>query len=303
MLSKITITCFAASYAVALGLEVSRLFFRVPIRLMVIALFTAAGLFAHVAFLVLQVQSAMAQNSGVVLSSWFDWCLVASLVLAGVYFGSMIRHPQNAVGLFVLPLVLLLVGVASIFQNAEPFTPSAALAVWRSIHGLTLLMGTVIVLLGFAAGIMYLIQSARLKHRLPPRQGFRLPSLETLQKLNKQSLLWSTGLLALGLLSGIVLNVIKQSKQGQSLSWTDPVVVSSGVLFLWLMTATIFEWVYRPARQGRKVAYLTLASFVFLGLALGFVLLGQHGSDATATQTSHVLWQVLFPGSQLEVVE
>ena len=36
----------------------------------------------------------------------------------------------------------------------------------------------------------------------------------------------------------------------------------------------VFESVYKPARQGRKVAYLTLASFVFLALVLGIVLLG-----------------------------
>ncbi|RMG04218.1 MAG: hypothetical protein D6741_01305, partial [Planctomycetota bacterium] len=36
---------------------------------------------------------------------------------------------------------------------------------------------------------------------------------------------------------------------------------------------------YRPAREGRKVAYLTLVSFVFLVLALGTVLsrVTQHG--------------------------
>ena len=48
---------------------------------------------------------------------------------------------------------------------------------------------------------------------------------------------------------------------------------------------TTFESVYKPARQGRKVAYLTMASFLFLLLALGFVLTGQHASQAS-TQKS-----------------
>ena len=275
--SKITITCFAASYLVALGLEASRLFFRLPVRLMVIALFSAAGLFAHASFLVWRAPTQVEQQTGVVpFSSWFDWCLITALALAGVYFGMMIRHPQNAVGLFILPLVLLFIGVATYVRDTDPFSRSTAMSVAGTVHGIALLVGTVVVLLGFAAGIMYLIQSNRLKHRLPPRQGFRLPSLETLQKLNRQALFWSTFLLLIGLLSGIVLNL--QHRAGSGVSWTDPVVVSSGVLFLWLMTASIFEWVYRPARQGRKVAYLTLASFVFLALALGFVLLGRHGS-------------------------
>ena len=51
MLSGISITCFAASYAVTLVLEASRLFFRLPVRWIVMILFAAAGLFAHTVYL------------------------------------------------------------------------------------------------------------------------------------------------------------------------------------------------------------------------------------------------------------
>ena len=46
-LTKITITCFAASYLVTLLLEISRLFFRAPVRLVFTFGFAAAGLLAH----------------------------------------------------------------------------------------------------------------------------------------------------------------------------------------------------------------------------------------------------------------
>ena len=49
MLSNISLTCFAASYFVTLGLEISRLFFRIPVRWIVMIAFAAAGLFAHTA--------------------------------------------------------------------------------------------------------------------------------------------------------------------------------------------------------------------------------------------------------------
>jgi CDP-diglyceride synthetase len=123
-------------------------------------------------------------------------------------------------------------------------------------------------------GVMYLVQSYRLKHKLPPRPGFKLPSLEWLQRFNRESLLISTCLLFAGLVSGLVINLNQHGDR--AVPWTDPVVVSSGVLFLWLTALTLFEYFYKPARQGRKVAYLTLASFLFLGLALGFVLFGEH---------------------------
>jgi ABC-type uncharacterized transport system permease subunit len=144
------------------------------------------------------------------------------------------------------------------------------------MHGFALLAGTTAVALGFTTGLMYLIQSYRLKHRLPPRKGFRLPSLEWLQDFNRESILVSTCLLGVGFASGVILNLIGPAEQGLAIAWTDPVVVSSGCLFAWLVAASVFEFCYEPARQGTKVAYLTLASFVFLGLALFFVLFGNH---------------------------
>ena len=45
-------------------------------------------------------------------------------------------------------------------------------------------------------------------------------------------------------------------------------------MLVWLIAAEIFRLVYPAARSGRKVAYLTLASFVFLVIALAsFTLL------------------------------
>ncbi len=51
MLSGISVTCFAASYAVTLGLEISRLFFRLRVRWLVMIGFAGAGLLAHTIYL------------------------------------------------------------------------------------------------------------------------------------------------------------------------------------------------------------------------------------------------------------
>lgn len=50
---------------------------------------------------------------------------------------------------------------------------------------------------------MYLAQSYRLKNKLPTQQGIRLPTLEWLQRFNRRTLLVSTGLLLVGLISGV----------------------------------------------------------------------------------------------------
>jgi hypothetical protein len=206
---------------------------------------------------------------------------LAAWVLIAAYLGLTLRKPQLSVGIFILPLALVLIGVAAILRDAPPFTPTEASSYWRMIHGAMLLLGTVGVLLGFATGVMHLIQSYRLKQKLPPNPRFKLPSLEWLQRFNVEALLISTGALAVGLISGVVLNLINH-RQDVGISWTDPVILSSGVLFLWLLAVVTFEWIYKPARAGRKVAYLTVASFLFLVLVLYFVLFFEHATKPAA---------------------
>ena len=77
-MSGISITCFAASYATALALAVSRLFFRSSIRGAIMLAFAAAGLIAQTLFL--GYRAAAAQSTP--LSSEFDWYLVAAWALA-----------------------------------------------------------------------------------------------------------------------------------------------------------------------------------------------------------------------------
>jgi len=274
-LSNVHISCFAASYTIALLLEVSRLFLRAPVRVIGTVGFTVAGLFAQTLYIV--IRSSPDPRQPPPLSSWYDWLLLIAWGVAVAYLVIKLRRPEAAMGIFMLPLVLALLAVAWLFRDTPPFPREESLWAWGILHGGALLLGSVIVLLGFVAGLMYLIQSDRLKRKIPPRQGLRLPSLEWLQNANRRALITSSWMLAVGLLAGAALNIVK-GRQG--VPWTDPVVWTSGILFLWLTAVLLFEAMYQPARQGRKVAYLTLASFVFLGLVLAIVLLGpsQHAA-------------------------
>lgn len=286
MLSNISIICFASSYSVTLALEVSRPFFRLPVRWAVMIAFAVAGLFAHTAYLWVRVDSALLNPAVTPLSTWYDWCLVGAWVLTVAYLGLAIRRPQNTVGPFLIPLVLALIGTAYAVHDKPPFGREEAVTYWRICHSILLLLGTVTATFGFATGIMYLLQSYRLKRALRPHPGFRLPSLEWLQRSNRRSLWLSTCLLTLGLLAGLVLNAVEHSNQEGPVSWTDPVVLSSSFLFLWLIFAIVFESLYKPARAGHKVAYITLVSFVCLGVVLGLVLWGQHGLSEAARDPS-----------------
>jgi ABC-type uncharacterized transport system permease subunit len=294
MLAGISTLCFGASYAVALSLEVSRLWFRSGLRGALLVLFASAGLLAHTLFLVYRATTATSTP----LSSQFDWFLVAAWVLAATYLYLNFYHPRTAVGLFILPLVLVLVGVAQFFASHEPFAERRASQVWGAIHGVFILLGTVAVMVGFVAGVMYLLQAYRLKHKKLPPQGFRLPNLEWLEHINTRAIVVSALMLAAGFLSGTVLNLVNHRLQIDELPWTDPVIWTSSLLLVWVATAATFSVAYRPARQGRKVAYLTVASFLFLVLAVSLRLFlpsghspardNQLGRESTLSTSTHV---------------
>ncbi len=275
MLAGVSITCFTASYAVALVLELTRPLFRSGLRGALMIGFAAAGFLAHTIYLYYRAATAV----GSPLSSKRDWYLVAAWALAAVYLYLTSYRPKNAFGLFLLPFVLGLIGVGALLADAKPFPRGPASYVWGVIHGSSLLLATVAVLVGFTAGLMYLWQERRLKQKLPPLRGLRLPSLEWLQHTNSRAIVFSLLTVGLGILAGAVLNRIRLEPSVQRVPWSDPFVLTTMGMFAWLMAAAAIVGFYRPAREGRKVAYLTLVSFVFLVIALAVGLSGEtrHG--------------------------
>jgi len=187
--------------------------------------------------------------------------------------------------------------------SREAFTASQAKTAWNMVHGSALLFGTISVALGFVFGVAYLIHARRLKQKLPQSRLFRLPPLEWLQKASERALMISVGLLAIGLVSGVLVNFIQTQKyKGANplIAWSDPIVWTSSILFVWLFASAVFSMVYRPARQGRKVAYLVIASFLFLLLELVLVWWLGHGlaMDTTASEPIVLLGKQIAEGWQ-----
>jgi len=176
-------------------------------------------------------------------------------------------------GLFLLPLALALIGAGTFLATTEPLAREPASKIWGAIHGVSIVLAAVSVLIGFVAGLMYLGQSRRLKHKRLPAGRLRLPSLEWLERTNSRAIVASLAMLGIGVLSGMVLNLVNRGDDAARLGWSDPVVLSTWLMFFWLLASVVAIAVYRPARQGRKVAYLTVASFVFLVIMLAAGLL------------------------------
>jgi ABC-type uncharacterized transport system permease subunit len=276
MLSGISILCFAASYSVAFVLELMGLKKRFAwLRVAIIAT-TAAGLLAQTLYL-----SQIAADADIPMSA-AQWLLMAAWVLAVVYLAAQLYLPRTPTGIVLLPITLGLI-CGSMFADPEPLAAARSFYLWSKFHGVVLLLGTVAVCIGFLAGLMYVVQSYALKHLRSPANGLRLPSLEWLERVNSRSLGLSAVLIALGFVSGLIMSIAIHREEAGYRLWNDPVVLSLGAMLLWLMAAEVFRLVYPAARRGRKVAYLTLASFVFLVIALASLMLLDtvHGADST----------------------
>ena len=120
-ISGISVFCFAASYTVALLLELTRMFFRSGVRGALMLGFAGAGFLAHTLFLAYRAVTA----SGSPLSSAFDWDLLGAWALVVVYLYLTWYHPKVSIGVFLLPLVLALLGLSQ-FADQQPFPQSRA---------------------------------------------------------------------------------------------------------------------------------------------------------------------------------
>lgn len=273
MLAGVTVSCFLLSYLLVLLFEAARLVFKFPGRHLLVTGMLLLGLLAHSIFLFNQIiEPSGDQAAPQLLSNWFQWAVLGAWGLAVASLILMMRNPQGAFGLFLMPLVLTLIGLAQLLRDAPPFTPTTTVNLWRGIHGVGLLVSTMFIALGAAFGAMYLFQSYRLKARKQGRLRIKLPALEFLQSMNRLSIFASLGGLGVGLVSGIVLSFYREGQ----LAWWSGGIAFTFALFAWVSVAAILELASRGALGGRRSAYLVLANFLFLVLVLAVVMSGSH---------------------------
>lgn len=274
LLRDISVTCFLSSYIVVLALELLRLAGRMPGRAMLVIVMMVVGIFTHVTFLTLGIGHTVGQHG--LLATWTDWSLLVSLGLAICFLVVYLRRPETVVSFFFVPAILAMIGLSLMVRDQPAFSRTQATEIWRTIHGLSMMFGSGIVLVGFLAGAMYLVQSWRLKNH---RAGsdLKLPTLETLMRWNCAALWSGTVAVGIGLVAGVVMNLNRWGYVG----WDDRGVLFSIALFIWLLLATLVDLFYTSFGSGRKAVYLTLVSGGFLALALAGVLTTPHRSDAT----------------------
>jgi ABC-type transport system involved in cytochrome c biogenesis permease subunit len=270
-MSEVSLFCFAASYTVALALEVLYLRRRRPVHRLAATSFGGAGLLAHTIYLAVQ-RPPLAWQYGLLL--------VLAWVVAIFYLSSVLHHKRQAWGVFVLPVVLCLVLLAVAFGPPKDgdggrrsgFLGTEQLKTIGIAHAGLLILSAVGVSVGFVASLMYLAQAHRLKAKMLPREGVQLPSLERLEVMNRRALSLSFPLLTSGMILGMVLLLRPDDK---IVDWYDPRILAS--VLLWLVFALLLYLRFGMHLRGRRVALLTILAFAVLLVTLVMPHMGRGG--------------------------
>ena len=182
------------------------------------------------------------------------------------------RTGVRVLGAFVLPVAVILSMKAA---SGRPETLAPALgSAWVWVHIALAMVGIAAFVFNFAGAIMYLLQERQLKTKRPGAFYYRLPALQTLDRLTFRTL-------ALGfpfLTTGLVLGLLWARAAWGSPFTFDPLAFFSFVA--WVIYAGTLAGRAAAGWHGRRAAYCSIVGFAALVLTLGagLFLPGRHGS-------------------------
>jgi len=259
------------AYACATGLALAYLVQREELVHRLAGLATMAGWAVHsIALIVLVTETGRPPfgtlSEAVSVAVWV-------VVLLEMLVERQYRIP--ALGAFVMPVVVVLSLKAT---AARPATlqqlGDAFHGAWVWVHIALAMIGIAAFVLNFAGALMYLLQERQLKAKRPGAFYYRLPDLQTLDRLTYRTLALGFPFLTTGLILGAVW---ARSAWGSVLTF-DPLASLSSLA--WAIYAATLAGRAVAGLHGRRAAYFAVVGFTMLVLTLGagLFLPGRHGS-------------------------
>jgi len=208
--------------------------------------------------------------------SFFAWAIIGAYLVLHLKFRLMV------LGSFVSPLAAFLMIISSTLPTVETSIKPIFRSAWLAVHVGTIFVGNGIFAMTFVAAIMYLIQEYQIKKKKFGTFYARLPSLETLDSVNRYSLMYGFPFLTVGMITGAI---YAQCALGSYWRW-DPKEVWS--LVTWLFYAALLHERLAVGWRGRRAAILAIAAFlvlIFTFVGASLWLSDYHSFKHLGTQT------------------
>ncbi len=201
-----------------------------------------------------------------------------AMLVAAIGVGLIVRLGFRVIGIFVAPAATLASAAAIVMHTQGRLVlPESLRSGWLPVHVTLAFLGYAMFLLAAGVSLVYLTYETRLKAKRPlPDPGERVPSLETLDRINYHLLGWGFAMLSLAIVSGAIW---ADATWGRFWSWEPQ---ESWSLVTWILYAALLESRLTIGWRGRRAATLTIVVFTVLaGSFLGVSLMhpGHHGGN------------------------
>ena len=234
----LTGTCALGLYAASLALYIWRLYSDRRVVGRIATLLLSAALLAHYFALMERAHlvHAVPYEDLYGSMSLFGWFLGIT------YLGLELYHRQQSVAPFVLPLVVVLSGLATVLAPATAH-PAPARGTIFALHVTTNILAYSAFTLSFVFSAIYLGHNRLLRSRRLGTVAWRMPSLELLERMTRSGVLVGLVTSALGMTFGLM---VEDRVRGSYFSFDPKEMISLLILiaygsYLWLERTTAWR--------------------------------------------------------------
>jgi len=211
------------------------------------------GLILHASYFALRWN----ESGRVPVTSFFEAINALGMGIILVFLVMEFRYRIPSLGSFMLPLVVLFMLPAAFVSGTIVGLKPILKSGWLGVHTSLAVLGDAAFAFAFIVSVMYLIQERQLKQKNLGAVFHRMPPLEIMDTISYKALSIGWPLFTLGMVTG---SIWAESAWGTYWSW-DPKETWS--LIVWVMYLVLLH-LRTIGWRGRKMAYLSIAGFLFV---------------------------------------
>lgn len=207
------------------------------------------------------------------ISNTHEGLIFFALLSSIFYLIFYLRNKILIVGVFVSPLVTILILIAGFIDRSIGEILPVLNSFWFPIHVVSAFIGNAFFALSFVVSLVYLIENFRLKKKKFDILGKLLPSLAVLDTINYLCIVYGFPFLTLGIITGAIWAQFAIGSYWNN----DPKEIWS--LFTWFIYAALLHTRLISGWRGKKVAILSILAFIFLVfsfIGVKFLFKGYH---------------------------